>query len=251
MDQKQDYREKYEKIKLHIVYLIIIAVILAVIGFSLAFGKNSIALGQISMASTVSSIILSSIAIFMSISGESKLNHTHDKLVETSDRMSGIADNIEQANNLLNDTINQITKIDYISELLEQIGQSVDIVEKEVLNKSFSLNENSDVGISKDILWEIYTEMIDGDNDIGTIITRGVMEYLIVSHLENTDIEWTALRKYLASEMGECSTFAIGLAWGILGVFIFMGVTDDEAVLYFKEKMALSDAKLNKIKEFL
>lgn len=148
MDQKQDYKEKYEKGKLHARYLFIIAGILAIIGISIVLGGSSEALGQISMASTLSSIILSSIAIFMSISGENKLNYTHDKLVETSDRMSDITADIEKANSKLDNTINQkFMKIDDIFDRLERIGQSVDNVEKEVLN-SLRVNENRTVSVS-------------------------------------------------------------------------------------------------------
>lgn len=250
MDQKQNYREKYEKGKLHTRYLFIIAGILAVIGVSIALGGNSEALGQISMASTVSSIILSSIAIFMSISGENKLNYTHDKLVETSERMSGITDNIEQANSLLKDTINQTTKIDDICDRLERIGQSVDKVEQAMLKRTFQDSESSTVNISNDILWQIYNKMIGKQDDIVEKIIVETIEYAVVCRSENAMLTVDNLEKYLNSVSG-ADTFATGFAAGTLHAFVAMGILKENNIKFFKEKIALSDAKWNEIKMFL
>ena len=251
MDQKQDYKEKYEKGKLHIRYLLIIASILAVIGISIAIGGNDEALGQISMASTVSSIILSSIAIFMSISGENKLNYTHDKLVETSDRMSGITANLELANNLLNDTINHITKIDYISERLEHIGQSVDNVEKEVFNRTtLRVNENSTVSVSSDIIWQVYQNLIEESTDAFREIIKAAIEYVVVYFVDENDYTIDDMLKYVESVVGFSNKIYEGYVVGVLGVFAIMGIDEKNNYKYFEERMELSQEVRDKIRKF-
>lgn len=252
MDQKQDYREKYEKGKLHTRYLFIIAGILAVIGISIALGGDSEALGQISMASTVSSIILSSIAIFMSISGENKLNYTQSTLLETSERLSNISVDIEKANSKLDNTINQkFMKIDDIFDRLEHIGQSVDNVEKEMLNRNLRANEDSAVKISNDILWQLYNDMIEESPDDIKKIIQGIVEYCVVCNSENASFRVDNIEKYLQSVLGFFSSFFDGYVVGIIKIFMNIGITSAANAKYFKEKMNISQAKWNEIKEFI
>lgn len=248
MDQKQDYKEKYEKRKIHTIYLWIIAGILAVASITFVLGGNENALGQISMASSVSSIILSSIAIFMSISGENKLNYTHDKLVETSDRMSGITANIEQANNLLNDTVSRIAKIDDISDRLERIGKSVFNVEKEILGIDLRANEKSNVNITKDTLWQVYVIMSSCSNEVIRTTTMKLIEYFIVyysSKLKKINIQ------NMVDYLSDGDLFDLGLCFGILCVYRYIGIIKPETIKYFEQNIDLSQEKRDKIGEFL
>lgn len=249
MDQKQDYKEKYEKGKLHARYLFIIAGILAVIGISISLGGNDEAFGQISMASTVSSIILSSIAIFMSISGENKLNYTHDKLVETSDRMSYITDNIEKANRSLDDTIKQkLVRIDDIFDRLEQIGQSVDNVEKEVFNRTtLRVNENSTVRVSSDILWQTYNGIIGEHADPFEKAIKAAMEYIIVYLADGNEFTVDHMLKYVESVIGTSGKFFEGYIVGVVSVFAVMGIEERENFKYFEERMKLPQAERDEI----
>lgn len=253
MDQTQNYKEKYEKSKLHTRYLLIIAGILAVIGISIALGGCSEALGQISMASTVSSIILSSIAIFMSISGENKLNYTHDRLVETSDRMSEITGHIEKANSMLDSTINQkLVRIDDIFDRLEEIGQSVNNVEKEMLNKTtLDMNKESTATISSNILWEIYDNMVKEQSNLFDQMTKAVIEYIIVCREEGARLQISSLEKYLKTVTGASNLYYEGFGWGVVRVFIFNGIMKEENIKYFEEKMKLSQVERDEIKKFL
>ena len=249
MSQKHDIKVTYEKGKLHIRYLLIIAVILAVIGISIALGGNSDALGQISMASTVSSIILSSIAIFMSISGENKLNHAQNTLLETSDRLSNITANIEQANSLLDGSIGQkLSKLDEISDRLERIGQSVDNVEKEMFSKTFNIQEDSTVNISNDVLWKLYDDLTN-NYSIGQE-TEKLMEYVVTVHSKNRTFDFDNFSEYLESVL-DGNAFSIALTYGILGVFIAVGITNEETTKYFEKRMVISEEKRKEIEKFL
>lgn len=252
MNEKQDYKEKYEKGKLHTRYLFIIAGILAVIGISIVLGGNSEALGQISMASTVSSIILSSIAIFMSISGENKLNYTQNTLMETSDRLSYITDNIEQANSMFDRAISQkLLKLDEISDRLVKIGQSVDNVEKEILNRTFDVEKDSDVDISKEVLWKIYNNMCKIEVDIVQNAVKLLMEYIVVSCSEKSELDYDGLYNYLSSIIGLENSIVFGLVLGILKVFIELGMASAKTAKYFEEKMVISEEQRNEIRKYL
>lgn len=251
MDQKQDDKVKYEKLKLHIIYLLTISSILVVIAVSIALGGNDDALGQISMASTVSSIILSSIAIFMSISGENKLSYTHNKLVETSDRMSDITANIEEANRLLDNTINQFIKIDDISDRLKQIGQSVDYMQNEMFNRTIHFNKNSSVNISSENIWNVYDNMLTGISDRAKKAIQGLMEYIVICASEQADLNSENVEKYLKLVTYQINESGIGILWGVIYVFVSMGITNIDTIKYFEEKMAISEEKKNEIKKFL
>lgn len=253
MDQKQGYKEKYEKGKLHARYLFIIAGILAVIGISIALGGNSEALGQISMASTVSSIILSSIAIFMSISGENKLNYTQNTLMETSNRLSYITDNIEKNNSIFDDTISQkLLKLDEISDRLVKIGQSVDNVEKEVFNKSFNINKSNTVDFSNDILWNIYTDtLIDLDDSVVKMVRSIVEYYIVCQSVTSSGIDPDKMAKYFNSKMENEHLGKKGIACGIVYVFIEIGIMKADTLIYFEKKMNIPEESRNEIIKFL
>lgn len=255
MDQEHDYKVKNEKLKLHIKYLLIIAVILATIGISLALGENSEALGQISMASTVSSIILSAIAIFMSISGEHKLTYTHNKLLDTSDRLAEITINIEEANSLLSATIDKkFFKIDDIFDRLEQIRHSVDNVEKGMLNQALlDIPKNSTVDISDDTIWNVYSDMISRSDENNEIIkiAKEVIPYAVTCWSKECPFTYGSFERYLKSVINNLTVFSGELAIGIICVFVSMGITKPETLNYFEKRLKLSEEKRNKIEEFL
>ena len=253
MDQKQNYKELYEKGKLHIRYLLIIAGILAVIGISIALGGNSEALGQISMASTVSSIILSAIAIFMSISGENKLNYTQNALLETSDRLSSVTTDIEKANCLLDNTINQkLIKIDDIFDRLEQIGQSVNNVEKEVFGKSLYINKSGTVNLTNDILWDIYVDVLDKcSSDSVVEAVKWAVEYIVVCQSVTSSVDTGKMIHYMNVKAGYEGLLDKSLVVGIVFVFMVIGIMNEETLRYFEKEMNISEERRNEIIKIL
>ena len=98
-DQNEyELKIKCMKTKLHSIYIACIAT--GIVIWSLATGKanNAEFSSWISFASTITSIILSVIAIFMSISGESKTDSMRDKMEEASKKLEKTANDIEAAN---------------------------------------------------------------------------------------------------------------------------------------------------------
>ncbi len=123
----KDYNEfeirlKCAKTKLHSRYIGCIAI--GVVVWMLATGEaNSAQFSSwISFASTVASIILSVIAIFMSISGENKTNLMTDKMEEASKKIEKTAKDIEIANQESIDNITGLkTEMDELKEILKNL----------------------------------------------------------------------------------------------------------------------------------
>ena len=81
---------QHEKLKLHIKYIVAIALILLFGGIVLATSNQNEFVNQVSFASTITSIILSVIAIWMSISGERSTNDIRISIAESTERLSSI-----------------------------------------------------------------------------------------------------------------------------------------------------------------
>ena len=135
------------KTKLHSRYIGAIA--FGIVIWSLATGEanNAEFASWISFASTITSIILSVIAIFMSISGENKTDAMRDKMEDASKKLEGTAKEIEDANKksiesmqLLKREIDELKMVlkNIPSETVEKIQTEYEVnkVEREVSKNS-------------------------------------------------------------------------------------------------------------------
>jgi hypothetical protein len=84
-----------DKYKLHVRYIGIIALIITLGSVILAGYNNDAFVGQFSFASTITSIILSVVAIWMSISGERNTNSIKDKVEDAVDDLNEVNMNIK------------------------------------------------------------------------------------------------------------------------------------------------------------
>jgi len=101
---------------LHYKYSIVIAIILLFGGIVLATSNQDEFVVQVSFGSTMSSIILSIIAIWMSISGERTTNDIRTKIAESTERLSNTTNNIETLNKNYERTTNtQLDKLEFQS----------------------------------------------------------------------------------------------------------------------------------------
>ncbi|WP_238899348.1 hypothetical protein [Clostridium sp. YIM B02500] len=107
---------KYEKMKLHIKYVLGIALTSTSLTIVAAcFTKNKF-VNEVSFASTVASIILSVIAIIMTIVGENKSENTKDKLINLSEDLEGIVQKIEKTTSEFENAVKLNSKIKTIIE---------------------------------------------------------------------------------------------------------------------------------------
>ena len=107
------------KAKLHGTYLLIIASIICVWLFSLLTYDHENFVGQMSFASTIASIILSVLAIIMSITGEGKTEHIKDQLEAS-------AKEIKKSQ----ETVNDINKT--IKSNLQKVSEGMDSINKKI-----------------------------------------------------------------------------------------------------------------------
>lgn len=124
---------QHEKLKLHIKYIVAIALILLFGGIVLATSNQNEFVNQISFASTITSIILSVIAIWMSISGERSTNDIRMSIAESTERLSGTTKEIESLNSNYKETMDkQLIQLTNVQEQLTNIIHSVDNVGEQV-----------------------------------------------------------------------------------------------------------------------
>lgn len=123
----------HEKLKLHIKYIIAIAAILSLGSVVLASYDQEAFAGQVAFGATITSIVLSVIAIWMSISGERTTNDIRIKIAESTERLSKTTKEIETLNSNYEKTMDsQINELKNVQEQLTQITNSVSNVEKQV-----------------------------------------------------------------------------------------------------------------------
>lgn len=122
-DQNEyELKLKCMKTKIHSIYIACIAtgIVIWVLAGGQAGNENFSSL--ISFASTITSIILSVIAIFMSISGENKSELLRDKMEEASKKIEKTAKDIETANKESIKNITELkTEMDELKELLKNL----------------------------------------------------------------------------------------------------------------------------------
>ncbi len=149
MDEKEiNYRIIHEKLKLHVNYIIGISIaITALVIIASSYG-NVAFVGQVSFAGTVSSIILSVIAIIITIIGETKSDNTKDKLVNVSSELENIANNIIGATSKLEASVNSNQELSNgiytMQNKLEDIGQKINAKDIQT-NDEMVVDEESDM----------------------------------------------------------------------------------------------------------
>ncbi len=163
MDNNEFNIIQSEKNKLHIKYIIAIAIIICFGSIILATYNQKAFVEQISFAGTVTSIILSVLAIWMSISGERTLNDIKSKIVESTERLSVTTINVEHLNNnyekMMDEQFKELknfqTQLESLIGHVDIVGKKVSIVQEKVDNNYFKFDS-----VNNDILFCIMVQTI-------------------------------------------------------------------------------------------
>lgn len=123
----EEYRFKYEKLKIHMGYWIFILSMLSITFFTLRAHSSKSLSSEIAFGATLSGIILSVIAIIMTIIGETKSENTKDTLVNISTDLEEIVESIKCATGKLEDVMIFKDNIKDIQEDLRRISKGFDI----------------------------------------------------------------------------------------------------------------------------
>lgn len=155
-DNEYELKLKCVKTKLHCRYIVCISI--GVVIWLLATGEaNSEEFSSwISFSSTIASIILSVIAIIMSITGEGKTDEMRNQMQETIGKLEKTAESIDHAND---QNIKNINELKSSIELLKQKIESLQGRTEEMLNRyenttSLNKSEVAHNSINENLEWE-------------------------------------------------------------------------------------------------
>ena len=153
MDNNQNEKNlQNEKLKLHFTYIIVICFIICIGTIIIAAYNQEAFVSQISFAGTITSIILSVIAIWLSISGERTTNDIRIKIAESTERLSDTTKNVESLNQNYEKTMDtQLNELKKVQEQLTKVIFSINSVGEQVshLQEKSSIISNT---IDKQIL---------------------------------------------------------------------------------------------------
>lgn len=140
---------------------------------------------QFSFAGTITSIILSIIAIWMSISGEQSTNEIRNKISDSTDSLLKTSKKIKRLNNNYEKTMStQLEELKTVQEQLTKIISTVDNVSQEVsqmqkstFNTSASENTNTLTNDQKIAIFKnIYQWSIQNDDRLEYLFfTNGIL----------------------------------------------------------------------------
>ncbi len=85
----------FEKVKIHMVYCIFILVLLVIVLFTMIGHDNKELASQIAFGATLSGIILSILAIILTLIGETKSDNTKDNLLNISKNLENIVVDVQ------------------------------------------------------------------------------------------------------------------------------------------------------------
>lgn len=144
---------KCMKTQIHTKYIAGIAIGIVVWLIATGTHNNAEFVGWVSFAGTIPSIILSVIAIFMSISGENKTEIMRDRMDEAAKNLEKTAKDIELANKK---NMENVRELKQNIVLLQDKIESLQGKTNEVLNRYEKLNEKSlyeDKTVKTELVW--------------------------------------------------------------------------------------------------
>lgn len=157
MENKQNEKNlQHEKLKLHFIYVIIICFIICIGTIVIATYNQDAFVSQISFAGTITSIVLSVIAIWLSISGDRTTNDIRIKIAESTERLSSTTQNVETLNQKYEKTMDsQLDELRNVQKQLNELLNSVgDIKEHVHTMQGVSISPNEQSNNSKIIIFE-------------------------------------------------------------------------------------------------
>lgn len=208
---------KYEKNKLHVRYLLIIAGIILCLGIVIAVGNDTGFSAQISMASTISSIILSVVAIFMSIVSENRNSSAQNYMLEASTKLSLSVSQIEDIASALNEKMKNVEKYtSNLSEKMDSISFGGENGHSSKQKEKFSDEE----------IIKIYKKIIP--NSSRRELLSEIIEYPLVVLINNASLRTVMASEVFSymKEVQQCTEkdATLDLCWGMALVFSKLGM---------------------------
>lgn len=234
-NNKNDNNIKFEKLTLHYKYLIVIVSILLSGMIILTTYNQTEFVAQVSFASTITSIILSVVAIWLSISGERTTNDIKSKISDSAERLSLTTKEIEILNNNHKKTMDtQLSELKNVQEQLTHITQSINNVEKQVSymydNNAASLNFSDgkmDTTQRVRLFQNIFLWATSNDYNKEYIFCK-MTEIIINKHKNHIPFYFDEITNLLTYNININNCWhSINTYWGIINALLAASVFDD------------------------
>lgn len=254
---------KYQKGKLHVTYIIIISTIFIIFSIAIIAGGDSLLSGQLSLASTVSSIILSAIAIFMSISGERKTDSIRDQLVETASKLDNTTNDVQKSNEkMLSNLMESIENVRNLHDRIVEIKTSMSSFEnslsatKELVESNFNQdNPTSKGSIESKFQESLYIEFLfkgirkklDKDMKIAFDI---LVQYTTLNSIEKkgTGFYGSEIKDFIYEHTNHgLNDYEYGIMWGLFQAITGLVYGDDSIKELYKISKTIYELNENEI----
>ena len=187
---------------------------------------------QFSFASTITSIVLSVIAIWLSISGDRASNELKDKVIGATIRLEQVTQNIENIDRRYEVQIkDQLDALENVNKKLDGLGGDITEVKTQLFNtkelNKIAINNKDDSNTLADSeLLNIYTESLFLWDDEGKQVEYNILRELISIIKSGTDITLLTL-KSIINEL-DCNDLTKGVYYGRLLFLIRIGLFKGE-----------------------
>lgn len=227
---------EHEKRKLHMKYIIALAAIFCFGSIVLALYNQEAFVGQVSFGCTITSIVLSVIAIWMSISGERSTNDIRIKISESTERLARTTQEIETLNNSYKENMNtQLTELKDVQEQLSKILYTVDDMKKQIFtinSKSitdFNTVDNNTMDTEQRIslFHNIYNWITYGKYFREFVFCKMTKE-IIYKYTTNTKFSLEEIWNHLELDQIFVDADTINVYWGVINTLLAASVFDDE-----------------------
>lgn len=232
-DKVNQYRDcKDCKSKIHLGYIIVILILLCVFLFTIIGHDNKDLASQLSFGATLGGIILSVIAIIITLIGETKSDNTKDKLLNLAEDLNKIVKNIEDT------TSNFQYIVDSNSEIKSGLSQMQNSL-KDVIKSELDPSSEQVAATKVKEDFNIYIEIFEMANknmtaDFFRSIVITLYYWNIKGILTKTNISFQEYQNDL-NTLGIYVSHA-SEAWNIC--FLFLG-GDKEFIDYLQKHMSI------------
>lgn len=243
MENNQNEKNvKHDNLKLHFIYVVVICFIICIGTIIIAAYNQEAFVSQVSFAGTITSIVLSVIAIWMSISGERTTNDIRIKITESTERLSDTTKNVETLNKNYEKTMDtQLKELKNVQEQLTKVIYSINSVGEQVshLQEKSSIISNT---IDKQILNTTQRITIFNTIYTGFINKDPYLEWLfcMIIYIFITRYNKNRGACNLNNILYDLSQFnvdinlwmkSIDIYWGIFNTLLAASVFDDETAV--------------------
>ena len=210
-----------------------ISIALIILALTVKTSDDSVFVGQVSFASTITSIVLSVIAIWMSITGERSTNEIKEKVSNSVDKLTETTSKSTTLTNDLKMTLDsQNAKYDEIMEKMENVVQNIEGVKAAVGSMNDSLSAigtsgygnddvNEDGFNEKELIKMTYTMLnsFQGSSaDEGRKKLKNALAFVYNKKSKNEETGVNDLSDYLEKKYGEDEIYKAYINTGIIYV---------------------------------